>query len=123
MSRAFLTALLDGEYQVTEVADGAAAVDELERRRFDLVVLDATPGGRSAGGRPRSPNTRPTTPCGSGSSPSSPPPRRPYRPAVTHARAVRILTAESQGRFDPTLLAAFAAATPRFEQIFHDYPT
>ncbi len=48
--------------------------------------------------------------------------RRPFRPAVTHARAVRVLTCESAGRFDPTLLTAFAAAGPRFEQVYNEYP-
>ena len=48
--------------------------------------------------------------------------RRPYRPAVTHARAVRVITCESLGRFDPTLITAFAAAGPRFEQIHSEYP-
>ncbi len=48
--------------------------------------------------------------------------RRPYRPAVTHARAVRVITCESPGRFDPTLITAFAAAGPRFEQIHSEYP-
>lgn len=48
--------------------------------------------------------------------------RRPYRPAVTHARALRVITCESQGRFDPTLVTAFAAAGPRFEQIYNEYP-
>ncbi|QEL13784.1 protein kinase domain-containing protein [Limnoglobus roseus] len=48
--------------------------------------------------------------------------RRPYRPAMTHVRTTRVLTAESEGRFDPTLLAAFNTASARFEQIYNDYP-
>jgi response regulator RpfG family c-di-GMP phosphodiesterase len=48
--------------------------------------------------------------------------RRPYRPALTHTRALRTLTAECPGRFDPTLLAAFLAGAPRIEQIFNEYP-
>ena len=43
--------------------------------------------------------------------------RRPHRPPLTHARTVKIITSESQGQFDPALLAAFAAAAPRFDQI------
>ena len=48
--------------------------------------------------------------------------RRPYRPAVTHARAVRVLTHECVGRFDPAMLNAFVAAASRFEQIYNEYP-
>ena len=48
--------------------------------------------------------------------------RRPYRPAVTHARAVRVLTHECVGRFDPAILNAFVAAASRFEQIYNEYP-
>ena len=48
--------------------------------------------------------------------------RRPYRPAVTHARAVRVLTHECVGRFDPAVLTAFVAASARFEQIYNEYP-
>ncbi|QDU22958.1 protein kinase domain-containing protein [Urbifossiella limnaea] len=43
--------------------------------------------------------------------------RRPHRPPLNHARAVNLITTESAGHFDPTLLAAFATAAPRFEQI------
>ncbi|HVK07164.1 MAG TPA: protein kinase [Gemmataceae bacterium] len=44
--------------------------------------------------------------------------RRPHRPALGHARAVRQITVESPGQFDPTLVAAFAAAASRFDEIF-----
>jgi response regulator RpfG family c-di-GMP phosphodiesterase len=44
--------------------------------------------------------------------------RRPYRPPLTHARAVRQITAESPGLYDPTLVAAFTAASPQFDEIF-----
>jgi len=44
--------------------------------------------------------------------------RRPYRPALTHARVIRMMTTESVGRFDPALVAALVAASPRFEKIF-----
>lgn len=43
--------------------------------------------------------------------------RRPHRPALSHTRAVKIITAESTGQFDPVLLVAFATAAPRFELI------
>ena len=48
--------------------------------------------------------------------------RRAYRPAVSHARAVRVLTHECLGRFDPAVLNAFVAAAGRFEQIYNEYP-
>jgi response regulator RpfG family c-di-GMP phosphodiesterase len=48
--------------------------------------------------------------------------RRPYRPALTHTRAVRTLTHDCPGRFDPTLMAAFLTAATRIEQIFNEYP-
>ena len=43
--------------------------------------------------------------------------RRPHRPPLSHVRAVKILLNETPGQFDPILLAAFATAAPRFEQI------
>ena len=43
--------------------------------------------------------------------------RRPHRPPLSHARAVKIITTESPGQFDPALLAAFTLAASRFEQI------
>ena len=44
--------------------------------------------------------------------------RRPYRPALSHPRAVRLITTECEGQFDPTLLAAFTAAADQFDRIF-----
>jgi response regulator RpfG family c-di-GMP phosphodiesterase len=44
--------------------------------------------------------------------------RRPHRPPLSHARAVKVITTESPGQFDPAIAAAFAAAAPRFEQIY-----
>ena len=44
--------------------------------------------------------------------------RRPHRPGLPHARAVRMLAEESPGKFDPALTAAFLAAAAHFEQIF-----
>jgi response regulator RpfG family c-di-GMP phosphodiesterase len=46
--------------------------------------------------------------------------RRPHRPPLAHIRAVKMITTEFAGHFDPTLLTAFAAAASRFEQIFRD---
>ncbi len=46
--------------------------------------------------------------------------RKPYRPAFGHARAAKLITVESEGHFDPTLLAAFQSAAPAFESIFLD---
>ena len=43
--------------------------------------------------------------------------RRPHRPPLSHARAVKIIGTESPGQFDPMLLAAFATVAPRFDQI------
>jgi HD-GYP domain-containing protein (c-di-GMP phosphodiesterase class II) len=44
--------------------------------------------------------------------------RRPHRPALGHARAVRQITVESPGQFDPALVVAFASAAPRFDEVF-----
>lgn len=43
--------------------------------------------------------------------------RRPHRPPLSHARAVKMITTECLGQFDPTILTAFAAVAPRFDQI------
>jgi response regulator RpfG family c-di-GMP phosphodiesterase len=43
--------------------------------------------------------------------------RRPHRPPLSHARTVKLIATECPGQFDPVLLAAFAAAAPRFDQI------
>jgi response regulator RpfG family c-di-GMP phosphodiesterase len=43
--------------------------------------------------------------------------RRPHRPPLTHSRAMKMILTEMAGQFDPALLAAFAAAAPRFDQI------
>jgi response regulator RpfG family c-di-GMP phosphodiesterase len=45
--------------------------------------------------------------------------RRPHRPAQSHAHAVKIITTESPGQFDPAVVTAFAAVANRFEQIHH----
>jgi response regulator RpfG family c-di-GMP phosphodiesterase len=44
--------------------------------------------------------------------------RRPHRPPLSHTRAVKVITTESAGQFDPVLLSAFGAAAARFEQIY-----
>ena len=43
---------------------------------------------------------------------------RSYRPALTHARALRMLLTESPGQFDPRLLETLSTAAPRFEKVF-----
>lgn len=43
--------------------------------------------------------------------------RRPHRPALSHARAVRIITVESANQFDPVLRSAFSSAAIQFEHI------
>ncbi|CAN5294701.1 hypothetical protein BH11PLA2_BH11PLA2_28690 [soil metagenome] len=46
--------------------------------------------------------------------------RRPYRPAFSHPRAIRLLSSECAGQFDPVILTAFSTAAPWFETIFQD---
>lgn len=46
--------------------------------------------------------------------------RRPYRPGLSHARAVKLITQEMHHCFDPTLLAAFQDAATRFDQIHNE---
>lgn len=46
--------------------------------------------------------------------------RRPHRPGLSHARAVRRITEESAGEFDPVLVAAFAAAAPLFDDAYEN---
>ena len=48
--------------------------------------------------------------------------RRVNRPALSHARAIRMLRTEMIGQFDPTLVAALQTAAPRFERIFQLIP-
>ncbi|MCS7020613.1 MAG: HD domain-containing protein [Gemmataceae bacterium] len=43
--------------------------------------------------------------------------RRPYRPALSHARAVKLILHDLHHHFDPVLLNAFHDAAARFEQI------
>lgn len=48
--------------------------------------------------------------------------RRPFRPALSHPRAVRLMTAESPGVFDPVLMSAFAAVADQFDRVFQTTP-
>jgi len=43
--------------------------------------------------------------------------RRPHRPGLSHNQVVRLLTLDSQGEFDPTLMTAFATAARKFDEI------
>jgi len=43
--------------------------------------------------------------------------RRPHRPPLGHAQAVRLISQESPGQFDPTLVTAFVSVANRFDQI------
>ena len=43
--------------------------------------------------------------------------RRPHRPPLGHAQSVRLISQDSPGQYDPTLLAAFVTVAPRFDQI------
>ncbi len=44
--------------------------------------------------------------------------RRPHRPPLSHAQAVRLIAHDSPGQFDPTLVAAFLTVATRFDQIY-----
>jgi response regulator RpfG family c-di-GMP phosphodiesterase len=46
--------------------------------------------------------------------------RRAYKPALTHAAAVQIMTHESPGHFDPALMQAFQRCADEFDKIFHE---
>jgi eukaryotic-like serine/threonine-protein kinase len=48
--------------------------------------------------------------------------RRPYRPALTHSRALKTIIAEGEGRYDPVLVQSFDACSQRIETIFSEYP-
>ncbi|MFM8272417.1 MAG: protein kinase domain-containing protein [Gemmata sp.] len=43
--------------------------------------------------------------------------RRPHRPPLGHQQAVKQITTESDGEFDPTVVAAFASVAAKFDQI------
>jgi response regulator RpfG family c-di-GMP phosphodiesterase len=44
--------------------------------------------------------------------------KRVYKPGLTHAAAVAVMTEESPGHFDPGLMTAFAACAERFDRVF-----
>jgi response regulator RpfG family c-di-GMP phosphodiesterase len=44
--------------------------------------------------------------------------RKPYRPSLTHARTLRLITTESPGQFDPVLVSALHASAARFDEIY-----
>jgi hypothetical protein len=44
--------------------------------------------------------------------------RRPQRPAFNKQQALRLMTAEAEGQFDPTLLTAFVSVAAGFDEIF-----
>jgi response regulator RpfG family c-di-GMP phosphodiesterase len=48
--------------------------------------------------------------------------RRAYKPALSHTVAVRMITKELDGQFDPAILAAFERCAEDFEQIFSETP-
>jgi response regulator RpfG family c-di-GMP phosphodiesterase len=43
--------------------------------------------------------------------------KRPHRPGLSHNQVVRLLTSDSPGEFDPTLLTAFASVARKFDEI------
>jgi response regulator RpfG family c-di-GMP phosphodiesterase len=48
--------------------------------------------------------------------------RRPYKPPLPHSAAVQVMTEDSAGQFDPSLLAAFIRCADRFERIAAEVP-
>ncbi len=48
--------------------------------------------------------------------------RRPYRPALSHPRAVRVIQVESPGHFDPLLVEAFGRVADQFDRVFQTCP-
>ena len=48
--------------------------------------------------------------------------RRVYKPALSHAASVQLMTEASPGHFDPALLQAFVALGSEFDRIFRDLP-
>ncbi|MCS6852034.1 MAG: protein kinase [Gemmataceae bacterium] len=45
--------------------------------------------------------------------------KRAHKPALTHAEAVKVILEESDGQFDPSVVAAFHARQDDFQRIFH----
>ena len=48
--------------------------------------------------------------------------RRVYKPPLSHAAAVEVITRGCEGQFDPALLPVFARCKSQFEQIFRELP-
>jgi HD-GYP domain-containing protein (c-di-GMP phosphodiesterase class II) len=46
--------------------------------------------------------------------------RRPYRPALSHRVVSRLIASNSEGQFDPDLLAAFEHCSRQWEGIFQE---
>jgi response regulator RpfG family c-di-GMP phosphodiesterase len=46
--------------------------------------------------------------------------RRLYKPALSHAAALHIMTDASPGHFDPALVLAFQKSAPHFDQVFKE---
>jgi response regulator RpfG family c-di-GMP phosphodiesterase len=47
--------------------------------------------------------------------------RRVYKPALSHADTVRVMTEESEGQFDPALLHVFLRCLPQFEKLYREW--
>ncbi len=48
--------------------------------------------------------------------------RRPHKPALAHAAALRMMTELTAEKFDPFLLQSFQACAPQFERVFEENP-
>jgi response regulator RpfG family c-di-GMP phosphodiesterase len=48
--------------------------------------------------------------------------RRVYKPALSHAAALQIMTEASTGHFDPALIQSFLASSSEFDRIFKELP-
>jgi response regulator RpfG family c-di-GMP phosphodiesterase/tRNA A-37 threonylcarbamoyl transferase component Bud32 len=48
--------------------------------------------------------------------------RRVYKPSLSHAAAVEVITRGCEGQFDPALLSAFVRCASHFEQTFRELP-
>jgi response regulator RpfG family c-di-GMP phosphodiesterase len=48
--------------------------------------------------------------------------RRPYKPPLSHAAAMQVMTEASAGQFDPRLLATFERCATKFERIVREVP-
>ena len=49
--------------------------------------------------------------------------RRVHKLALSHAETVTMITQESEGQFDPVLVAAFGRCAGEFERIFREIPS